>query len=389
MNKPINLTSKPRRTWIGTLVGSVVVIASVLLLLVGIGYAKARQITAAMASPPPPEIPVAVTLAKAEPTTFRRSSVVVGTVLASESILLQTELTGLVTEVLIRPGDTVKKGDLLIQLDDRTERAQLKSAEASRELARTEMARKERLARANAGSVSDFDVASAELIRAGAMVDELKVMIDRKQLKAPFDAHVGMFDLHVGQYLVEGSRITTLEGIANYFYVDFSMPAHVADAIKIGDRVDVQVDNESGIASAEIIAIDAAADAISRSVMARAILPDPPSMLQPNDSVRVTIYYGDSIAASVIPATAVRRSPTGTVVYVASEVDGVMRAVSRDVVVAGGSGATTRILDGVASGESVVADGSFKVYDGTMVADASAAIASPSDMPKSAEGAQR
>lgn len=372
MNKPLPVPAEQRRGWVGTLIGSIVVIAVVLAILAAIGYAKARQITAAMSAPPPPEMPVAVTLARAEPTSFRRSSVVVGTVLASESIVLQTELTGLVTDVLIRPGDTVRKGDVLVQLDDRTERAQLQSAEATRELAKSELARTQRLSRANAGSESDLDVAQAEVIRAGAAVDELKVLIDRKQLKAPFDAKVGLFDLHVGQYLVEGSRITTLEGIANFFHVDFSMPAHVADAVAIGDRVDVQVDEGSPVESAAIIAIDSAADPISRSVMARAVLRDPPPRLQPNDSVRVTVYYGNSMDASVIPATAVRRSPTGTVVYVADQVDGVMRAQSRDVVVAGGSGAMTRIFSGVTDGELVVADGSFKVFDGTMVADVNA-----------------
>lgn len=374
MNKSSSVTGDPRRRWVGTLIGSVLVIAAVLAILVAIGYAKARQITAAMSAPPPPEMPVAVTLARAQQTKFRRSSVVVGTVLAPQSIVLQTELTGLVTDVLIRPGDTVRKGDVLVQLDDRTERAQLQSAQATRELAKSELARKQRLSRANAGSESDLDVAQAELIRAGAAVDELKVLIDRKQLKAPFDAKVGLFDLHVGQYLVEGSRITTLEGIADFFHVDFSMPAHVADSVGIGDRVDVQVGIESEVASAEVIAIDAAADAISRSVMARAILRDPPSTLQPKDSVRVTVYYGDAIDASVIPATAVRRSPTGTVVYVAADVDGVLRAQSRDVVVAGGSGAMTRIFSGVTDGERVVADGSFKVFDGSMVADVNAAM---------------
>jgi membrane fusion protein, multidrug efflux system len=378
MTKPNVKNTRPRRSWIGTLIGSFVVIASVVGILATIGFAKAKQITAAMSEPPPPEMPVTVTLARAEPTTFRRSSVVVGTVLASESIVLQTELTGLVTDVLVRPGDTVNKGDVLVQLDDRTERAQLKSAEASRELAKSELARTERLNRANAGSESDLDVAKAELIRAGARVDELKVLIDRKQLKAPFDAKVGLFDLHVGQYLVEGSRITTLEGVADYFHVDFSMPAHVADAVAIGDQVDIQVRDGSQTQAAEIIAIDSAADAISRSVMARAILRRPPPVLQPNDSVRVTVYYGDAIAAAVIPATAVRRSPTGTVVYVADEVDGVLRAQSRDVAVAGSSGAMTRIFSGVAEGDLVVADGSFKVIDGTMVADANdAAEASP------------
>ncbi|GAB5405683.1 MAG: efflux RND transporter periplasmic adaptor subunit [Aureliella sp.] len=376
MNQTADITNDPPQSRAGTLLGSIIVIVVVLAILAAIAFAKSRQIAAAMEAPPPPEMPVAVSLSAAEPISFRLSSVVVGTVLASESIVLQTELTGLVTSVPIRPGDTVSKGDVLVQLDDRTERAKLKSAEAALKLAKSELVRMQELARSNAISDADLDVTEAEAVRAAAVVDELKVQIDRKQLKAPFDAQVGLFDLHVGQYLVAGSRITTLEGVANYLHVDFSMPAHVADSVKIGDEVGVLVSDGAPVLSAEVIALDSAADPISRALMARAILHEPPAALQPKDSVRVTVYYGHSIDACSVLSTAVRRSPTGTVVFVAEETESGLRAQSRNVIVGGGTGSTARIVKGVSSGELVVADGSFKVTDGTLVADASAAAPS-------------
>lgn len=355
--------------WFRTLVGSVLVISGVLGVLAGIAYAKTRQIQAAMAAPPHPEMPTSVSISTAQPTSFRQSTVVVGSILASQSIVLQTELTGLVTEVLVQPGDTVKKGDLLVQLDDRTERALLESAEASQQLAQSVLKRMQRLAEASAGTESDLDVAEAELIRAGATVDELKVRIDRKKLKAPFDARVGLFDLHVGQYLVEGSRITTLEGIADYLHVDFAMPAHVADAVVLGDEVEVRVSESSPILPAKIIAFDATADAVSRSVKARAKIHSPPPILQSNDSVRVKISYGESIDACLVPATAVRREPAGTVVFVATETETGLRAQSRDVIVGGSTGTMARIVSGVSAGEQVVGDGSFKVFQGSLLAD--------------------
>lgn len=353
-----------------TIIGSLLVIGTVLAVLAGIAFAKTRQIEAAMSQPPPPEMPVAVSLATATGMEFRQSTVVVGTVLASESIVLQTELTGLVTEVMVDPGDTVKRGDVLVRMDDRTEQALLQSAIASRDLAQAELERNRRLIRANAGSVADMDVAEARLLQADAVVSELKVRVDRKILKAPFDARVGLFDLHPGQYLVEGSRVTTLSGIADFFHVDFAMPAHVADSIRIGDNVELRISDSDEPYSASIIAVDATADRISRSLMARARLPNPPAILQPNDSVRVTIYYGDMIPAVEVPATTVRRSPTGTLVYVVETVDGVQRCRSVPVVVAGNAGAMVRIIKGVSQGQNVVADGSFKVTDGAMIAGA-------------------
>lgn len=361
----------PSTKWflLRTILGSILIMGGVIALLAAIAYIKTLQIKAAMSEPPPPEMPVAVVLATAEPTQFRQSTVVVGTVLASESILLQTELTGLVTEVRVKPGDTVKRGDLLVQLDVRDEQAQLKSATAARDLAEANLKRNERLSRVNAGTESDLEIAQAEFVRAGAVIEELKVRIDRKQLKAPFDARVGLFDLHIGQYLVEGSRITTLEGIADFFHIDFSMPAHVADAVKIGDEIEIRVDERSEPVPAKVIAIDSAANRISRAVTARAKLEHPPVQLQPNDSVRVTVEYGVPISASLIPATSVRRGPTGTFVFRAEESTVGLRAYSQPVTLGGNIGAMTRVVTGIEPGDRIVADGSFKVMEGSLVAD--------------------
>ena len=371
----MNAIPSPKRRGhqVRTVLGSIAVIGCVFGLLAGIAYVKDQQINAAMAVLPPPEMPVAVTFATAEEIKFRRSSVVVGNVLASESIALQNELTGLVTSVAMVPGGTVKLGDVLVQLDDRTEKAQSKSAQAARKLAESAVQRSRKLSLANANSASELDIAEAELTRAEAMLDELKVLIDRKQLRAPFDARVGLFDLHIGQYLVEGTQITMLEGIADYLNIDFEMPAHVADSITIGDEVELRIDELSDPLVAKIVAIDSAANAVSRSLKARARLANPPLELQPNDSVRVTIFYGEPIPARSVPATAVRRGPSGMVAFVAREVEGVVRAQARDVTVAGGAGTLVNVIEGIDANERVVADGSFKVVDKAMLVDAMAA----------------
>lgn len=371
MNTTSSTVSKPpRRRWLQKAVGSLIVIGGVLGLLAGIAYAKTRQIQAAMAAPPPPEMPVAVTLATAEPTTFRQTSVVIGNLLAPQSITLQTELAGVVTSVKMAPGGKVDKDAVLIELDTRSEQALLKSAEASRKLADSALQRSQRLKLANANSASELDIAEAELTRAEAQIDELRVRIDKKTLRAPFDANVGLFDLHVGQYLVEGTEITTLEGIDDYLNVDFAMPSHVADAVAIGDQVMLHVGAAGVRLSATIVAVDAAANALSRSVTARARLENPPAILQPNDSVRVTVPYGPPIAARLIPATAIRRGPSGTLAFVVVEREGQLRVESRDVVVAGNQDPNVRVVAGIDQGERVVADGSFKVFDGALVTDA-------------------
>ena len=228
------------RSRLSTLAGSVVLLIAVGLVITLIGWIKLRQVQAAMSAPAPAEMPVAVELFQPQPTEFRNSTVIVGSALAHRSIMVRNEESGVVTEVAMSPGGQVKAGDLLIQIDDRVEQAALQAAAATLKQARAALERAEKLQSANANSIQELDLALAEAARSQAEVDRLSVLIDRKRMTAEFDAKVGLFDLHVGQYLDVATDITTLVGIADYLHVDFAVPAHVADQIQLGDLVQMR-----------------------------------------------------------------------------------------------------------------------------------------------------
>lgn len=262
--------------------GGMLVIVTSVAALAGVAYTKYLQIEEAKQAPPPPEMPAAVKVAKAEAINFKRSSVVVGTVMAARSIRLRTELAGIVTEVRMEPGETVKKGDVLVQLDIRFEEAELKSAQATLKLANLELDRAKKMSVSNAISAQELDAAEVNVTRSEAEVDRLSVLIDRKTIRAPFDARVGLFQLHTGQYLDAGSEITSLEGIANYVDIDFSVPQHIAESLNVGDTIKLNSGTQT-IGDAKIVALDAKADASSRTLLARARIENPPSTLRPND----------------------------------------------------------------------------------------------------------
>ena len=358
----------------GWWLGGLLIIGGTVATLAAIAFTKYRQIEAAMAAPPPPEAPVAVGLAKAEAIAFRPTSVVVGTVLAPRFIQLRTELSGIVTEVSMEPGQVVPAQQILVQLDVRSENAELRSANAAFKLALSELNRLRTLVNSNAVSAQEIDRAEANAIQAEAEADRLTVLIDRKTIRAPFDARVGLHQLHVGQYLDAGTPITNLEGIDPYFEIDFSVPKHIAESLKIGDVVRLSLGSNNGglaphVIEVPVVALDAKADAISRTMLVRARIENPPATMRPNDSVRVVVEYGDKISAIAVPATAVRSAPTGRSLFVAVEQEGVLRAQLRNVVVVGaGDGTRAWIATGLTGGEQVVAEGSFKVRDGALLA---------------------
>ena len=359
------------RVW--TLAGSVCVLVVVGLVIAAIAWTKFRQVQASMSSPPPPEMPIAVEFFQPQPNVFRRGTVVVGSVLAHRSVVVRNEETGVVTKVAMTPGGQVKAGDLLVQIDDRVEQAALKSAKATLKQAQLSLQRAEKLQQANANSAEELDVALADSQRAEAEVERLTVLIDRKRITAEFDAHVGLFDLHVGQYLDVATDIATLEGIADYLHVDFAVPAHVADQIEVGDTVSMRANEYSLPLSAKMVAMDSRADSQSRSLTVRAKLSSPPKTLLPGDSVLVRVEYGPEVNALLVPQTAVRRSPAGATLFVgvesAPDDDSMrqLRAKSVAIELAGSDGTMSRIVKGISRDDRVVASGSFKVFEGSLL----------------------
>ena len=357
-----------KQRWV-SVVGSFVLVAAVVGVLRGIAWIKAKQLDAAMSAPAPQEMPIAVRLETVGSEQFRPQTTVVGTVLAPQTITLRNEEPGTITTVSMQPGGTVARGDVLVEMDTRAEAASLVAAEATLRQAKAKLARFEELKKRNASSGEELDAAIADAARAAAEVQRLQVIIERKTLRTPFDAHVGLFQLHAGQYLDVGTEIVGLEGIDTYLEVDFAVPAHVADRINTGDQINMRVDSVSESWSAAITAMDASADRQTRLMMIRARIDSPPPNLVPGDSVLVTVQYGKPAPVAVVSAAAVRRGPSGDIVFVAvnDEHDGSLRAAARVVEAGASDGSKTRVFAGLAAGERIVADGSFKVFEGSLL----------------------
>ena len=365
-----------------TIIGSILLVLAVVAVGFGIGFAKYRSIEAQMNAPPRPEMPESVVLRSVRPVTVRQSVTSIGTVLAPRSVDLKTEVVGTISSIDIHSGEVVEPGAVLVQLDTSVERAQLQGAEAAMRIAESTYQRSRKAAAANAISELELEQSEAMLAQSRAEIARLQATIRKKTLTAPFRAKVGLSDVHLGQYLPEGTRITMLQGVDDYVHVDFAMPQRVADAVAVHDQISLLGGAET--LSAEIIAIDSQADKLTRSVIARARLNNPPATLLPNDSVKVSLEYGPQIAAVAIPLSALRRTPAGSIVYLADEDShGKTRAKSVNVVAGMTLGEEVVILKGLSIDQKIVADGSFKVHDGCLLADTSSSVAPPTEPPSS------
>ena len=332
----------------------------------GLGYYKYMQISAAIAAaeaaPEPREAVEAVRVRRGE---WAASTRAVGTVVALRQVEIRNELAGTVVEVGFASGDIVEAGQVLVRLDTSQERASLAAAQAEARLAQVVFDRRNRLRPGDVVSVLDLDRAREELAAATARVSGLEAGIAKKTLVAPFRARVGLTDLQPGAYLDEGTSIAMLQGVDSDAYVDFSLPQHLAAAIRPGVAVSLSGPQiPDGSASAEIVAEDASVDADNRAVRFRAIARGLGETLRPGAFVDVVAVTAPPQPALLVPLTAVRRAPYGEHVFVLVEEDGQMRARQRVVQTGTVQGTDIVITDGLAEGELIAGAGSFKLRDG-------------------------
>ena len=350
-------------------------LASALLLLMVLGsgaalaakkYASIQGSEAAAAKQPEPMEMISV--AEAHARDYRATVTAVGTVLATRSVTLRNELAGTVRHVALVPGQVVSAGTVLVALDVSVEQAELEAQKARAALAETLPQRNERASADHAVSDVEVDRARAERDVALAEMERTKAIIARKTITAPFRARVGLADVHPGQYLNEGTVLTTLQGIDDVAHVDFAVPQRVAAGLRPGDRVDISEGSDGPMTPGTVVAVDARVDPTTRNAAVRARIEDAGGPA-PGASVRVSVADGPSRSAVAIPVSALRKGPAGDHVFVVTTgEDGKPRAHVRPVESGAVLGDEVLIVSGLEAGEQVATSGSFKLREAVLVA---------------------
>jgi len=328
-------------------------------------------VNSAAAAENQPEPTESIVVAAARQRPYTPSTTAVGTVVARRSVTLRNELPGTVRRVNLAPGRMVEAGTVLVALDVSVEDAELRAQDAEAALAETLFDRALRLNERRAVSDNELDEARAERDVALAQVARTRAIIERKVIRAPFRARIGISDVHPGQYLNEGTVITSLQGVDDEAYVDFSVAQQVAAALPDGAGVDIFASGAATAIAGTVVATDARVDRDTRNAIVRARV-DAANAPAPGSAVRVHVPNGPQRLAVTIPVTALRKGPEGDHVFVVSgDHQGASRAYVRPVKTGALLGDEVLIEAGVKPGEQVAASGSFKLRDAALVAVAS------------------
>ena len=342
-------------------------------ILAALGLVKYQQVRAAIAQGaayrPPPE---AVTTIVAKQETWPETLSAIGTITAMQGVVVSADLPGIVDRIEFESGGSASEGGVLLRLDTRQEQAQLAAAEAARDLARANYDRLQGLTNQSAVSRVDYDRSEADRKQTEAKVEEIRAIIARKTICAPFSGLLGIRQVNLGQYLSEGAAIVSLQKL-DPVYVEFSVPQQYIGKVRVGTSVRVaSADHEGERFTGQINAINSVVDENTRNVRIQATLANPQGKLHPGMFVETEVRMGAARRVIALPAPAISYAPYGDSVFIVTNLkdqDGqTYRGVRQQFIKLGPArGDQIAVLSGIEPGEEVVTSGVFKLRNSTAV----------------------
>ena len=338
--------------------------------LVGFNLFKAHMIRKFMASNAAPA--ATVTSAVARYQSWQPQLSAVGSLRAVRGVDVTTEVPGLVREIPFSSGQEVKAGQVLLRLNDDSDRALLASLQAAAELAQTVYKRDKAQYDIQAIAKAQLDADAADLKSKRAQVDQQAALVEKKTIRAPFAGRVGITTVNPGQYINPGDAIVTLQAI-DPIYADFYLPQQQLGQLQVGQTVVVDTNAyNSRTFDGKIRSINPRVDNTTRNVQIEASVDNRERKLLPGMYANVKIDAGNEERYLTLPQTAITYNPYGATVFVVKpgehkDAHGKVMPIAQQVFITPGPtrGDQVAILKGIGEGTQVVTSGQLKLKNGT------------------------
>ena len=314
--------------------------------------------------------PTTVTSAPVEKGDWQPTLKAVGSITAVQGAIISAELAGTVSEINFQSGTQVKKGEVLLKLDASAEQAQLRSAQADAELAKADFERAKDLANRKVISAAELDAASSKYAQKQAAVENIQSIINKKEIRAPFDGAAGIRTVNPGQMVNVGQPLVSLQALDQVF-VDFALPQQQLAEVKPDLAVKVTTDAVPGREfDGKLTAINSSVDPVTRNVSLQATVDNTDHALRPGMFGRVKVFLPQNNPTLFIPSTAVSYAPFGNSVFVIEkkrdEKTGKESLILRQQFIRTGEtrGDFVAVTEGLKEGDLVVSTGVFKLRNG-------------------------
>ncbi|MCJ2043469.1 MdtA/MuxA family multidrug efflux RND transporter periplasmic adaptor subunit [Methylobacterium sp. J-078] len=308
-----------------------------------------------------------------------------GTVTPLATVTVRSQISGYLTEIGFREGQTVKKGDFLAQIDSRPYEAQLAQYQgqlmrdqALLQNSKLDLARFQRLSQQDSISKQNVDTQGA-LVKQNegtvaadqALVDQQKLNITYTRIVSPVEGRVGLRQIDQGNYITAASTsivvVTQLHPISVVFTLPEDDVARVMRRVRAGAKLAVTAydrGDTNAIATGVLDTVDNQIDTTTGTVKLRAIFENQDDALFPNQFVNAKLTVDTVRAAPIVPTAAILRGTPGTYVYLMQGDD---KVVVRPVKLGEADGPRTVVTEGLSNGDRVVVDGTDRLRDGAPV----------------------
>jgi len=294
--------------------------------------------------------------------TIRNVIKTTGTVLADEGVELRSEIAGKVEEIHFDEGRRVRRGELLLKINDAELQAQRDKLVSQRKLAEDKERRRKILFDKQNISPEDYEIALNELNSIVAELSLVEAKIDKTEIRAPFDGNVGLRYVSVGSYISTDTRIATLQK-TDAVKIDFSIPEKYVNSVRVGQDITFTVAGLEKTYIGTVYAIEPRIDPVTRTVLLRARAPNTNRKITPGAFAEVTLVLETIHDALMIPTIAVIPELQGQKVYLLQGGEVTSRSVRTGL----RTDTTIQITDGLEVNDTVITSGLLQLHAGTPV----------------------
>lgn len=354
----------------------VVVGAAAALVIAGLWYWRASQQQQGGWVAGPIDVVATTVQARQAPVSIEA----LGELRAVRQVTLAAEVAGRVSAISFQPGQRVKAGTLLVQLDDGPEQADLASAKAAAAFAQQQFSRASELAATGAQSREILQQRQAERDQTAALVKQLEARIRQKRILAPFDGELGLRRIDLGQYLNPGDAAVTLTDL-DRLYANFDVPQQELSKLQVGQSLAIRIDT-AGVApvAASISAIEPQIGRDTRNASIQAEVDNTARTLRPGMYATISVDLPPESDALILPVSAVMTSASGNAAAVVRDLSAEKTGKGDIVPIVVGRriGDEVVIARGLKAGDVVITEGQLRVRPGAdlRVVEPSASAAS-------------
>ncbi|MGV3538606.1 MAG: efflux RND transporter periplasmic adaptor subunit [Rufibacter sp.] len=263
-------------------------------------------------------MPMRVSGVVLQPQEFANTLSVTGSIEANEQVEIRSQVSGLVRSISFKEGSNVRKGQILVKIDDSELRAQLAQAQTRRTLAAENERRAGLLLQKEAISREEYDVARAELKTAQAQIQLVQAQLAKTSITAPFSGKIGLRAISVGSFLSPETVVVNLVS-TDPVKITFAVPEKYSSQVKVNTKISFTVAGLPGPHTATVYAIEPNIEATTRTLQLRARAANPSGELLPGSFANINLPLSTVENALLVPTQAVIPVQNGKKVFVAEE----------------------------------------------------------------------